>query len=108
MEKWCCEFQDEVVCLETLRSHLVFEMELLGQLIAQFLVNVIAVHTDAQDNCHATTVSRRNADVTAKRSRSVGKATVCSDAFASKLDLCLHIGSHHGVDGRVHVLWTQR
>ena len=28
------------------------------------------------------------------------KAAVCSDAFASKLDLCLHIGSHHGVDGR--------
>ena len=75
--------------------------ELLGQLIAQFLVNVIAVHTDvAQDNCHATTVSRRNADVTARRSRSVGKAAVCSDAFASELDLCLHIGSHHGVDGR--------
>ena len=49
--------------------------ELLGQLIAQFLVNVIAVHTDvAQDNCHAKTVSRRNADVTARRSRSVGES----------------------------------
>ena len=46
--------------------------ELLGQLIAQFLVNEIAVHTEiAQDNCHATTVSRRNADITARRSRSV-------------------------------------
>ena len=32
--------------------------ELLGQLIAQFLVHVITVHTDvAQDNSHATTVS---------------------------------------------------
>ena len=73
--------------------------ELLGQLIAQFLVNVNAGHTDvAQDNCHATTVSRRNADVTSTRSRFVGKAAVCSDAFASELDLCLHIGSHHGVD----------
>ena len=29
-----------------------------------------------------------------------GKAAVCSDAFASELDLCLHIGSYHGVDGR--------
>ena len=48
--------------------------ELLGQLIAQFLVNVITVHTDvAQDNCHATTVSRRNSDVTVRRSRSVGR-----------------------------------
>ena len=62
------------------RSHLVFEMdavmkELLDQLITQFLVNVIAMHTDvAQDNCHATTVSRRNADVTARRSRSVGES----------------------------------
>ena len=75
--------------------------ELLGQLIAQFLVNVITVHFDvAQDNCHATTVSRRNANVTARRSRSVGKAADCSDAFALELDLCLHIGSHHGVDGR--------
>ena len=47
--------------------------QLLGQSVAQFLVNVIAVHTDvAQDNCHAT-VSRRNADVTARRSRSVGE-----------------------------------
>ena len=60
------KFQDEVVCLQTLRSHLVFEMdavmkELSDELIARFLVNVIAVHTDvAQDNCHATTVSRRN------------------------------------------------
>ena len=75
--------------------------EVLDQLIAQFLLNVIAVHTDvAQDNCHATTVSRRNADVTARRSRSVGETAVCSDASASELDLCLHIGSHHGVDGR--------
>ena len=74
--------------------------ELLGLLISQFLVNVITVHTDvAQDNCHATTVSRRNADVTARRSQS-GKAAVCSDAFASELDLCLHVGSRHGVDGR--------
>ena len=74
--------------------------ELFGQLIAQFLVDEIAVHTDvAQDNCHATTVSRRNADVTARRSRFVGKAAVCSDAIASELDLCLYIGSHHGVDG---------
>ena len=74
----------------------------MGQLIAQFLVSVIAVHTDvAQDNCHATTASRRNADVTSRRSRSVGvKAAVCSDAFASEPDLCLHIGSDHGVDGR--------
>ena len=92
------------MCLQALRSHLVFEMhavmkELLGQLIAQFLVNVITVHTDvAQDNCHATSVSRRNADVTARRSRSVGKAAVCSGAFASELDLCLNIGSHHGVN----------
>ena len=75
--------------------------ELLGQLIAQFLVNVITVHTDvAQDNCHATTVSRRNADATARRPRSVVKSAVCSDAFASELDLCLYIGSHHGYDGR--------
>ena len=28
------------------------------------------------------------------------KTAVCSDASASELDLCLHIGSHHGVDGR--------
>ena len=75
--------------------------ELLGPLIAQFLAIVITVHADvAQDNCHATTVSRRNADVTARRSRFVGKIAVCSDAFASEHDLCLHIGSHHGVDGR--------
>ena len=76
--------------------------DLLGRLIAQFLVDVITVHTDvAEDNCHATTVSRRNADVTVRRSRSVeGKTVVCSDAFASELDLCWHIGSHHGVDGR--------
>ena len=62
------------------RSHLVFEMdavmkELLGPFIPQFLVNVIIVHTDvAQDNCHATTVSRRNADVTVRRSRFVREA----------------------------------
>ena len=32
--------------------------ELLGQLIAQFLVNVITVHTDvAQDDCHCETIS---------------------------------------------------
>ena len=49
--------------------------ELLGQLIAQSLVNVITVHTDvAQDNCHAITVSRRNADVTARRPRPVGES----------------------------------
>ena len=64
---------------------LVFEMdavmkELLGQLIAQFLVDVITVHTDvAQENCHATTVSKRNADVTVRRSRFVREAAVCSD-----------------------------
>ena len=63
--------------------------ESLGQLIAQFLVNMIAVHSDvAQDNCHATTVSRRNAGVTATRSRFVRKAAVCSDTIASELDLC--------------------
>ena len=51
--------------------------ELLGQLIAQLLVNVITMHADgAQDNCHATTVSRRNADVTARRSRFVVKAAL--------------------------------
>ena len=88
------------------QSHLVVEMdavmkESLGRMIAQFLVGVITVHTDvAQDNCHATTVSRRNSYVTVRRSRFVREAAVCSDAFASKLDLCLHIGSHHGVDGR--------
>ena len=49
--------------------------ELLGQVIAQFLVNVIAVHTGvAQDNCHATTVLKRNAVVTARRSRLVGES----------------------------------
>ena len=75
--------------------------ESLGHLIAQFLAIVMTVHADvAQDNCHATTVSRRNADVIVRRSRFVVKAAVCSDAFASELDLCLHIGSHHGVDGR--------
>ena len=79
---WKCgavNFKTEVVCLQTLRSHLVFEMDavmkdLLGQLIAQFLVKEITVHTDvAQDNCHAATVSRRTADVTARRSQSVGR-----------------------------------
>ena len=75
--------------------------ELLGHLIAQFLAIVITVHADvAQDNCHATTVSRRNADATARRSRFEEKVVVCSDAFASERDLCLHIGLHHGVDGR--------
>ena len=50
-------------------------LELLDQLIAQFLVDVITVHTDvARDDCLATTVSRRNADVTARRSRSVGES----------------------------------
>ena len=63
--------------------------ELLGQLIAQFLVNVITV---AQVNCHVAAVSRRNAD-----------ATVCSDAIASEFDLCLFIGSHHGVGGRGNI-----
>ena len=75
--------------------------ELLGHFIAQFLAIVMTVHADvAQDNCHTTTVSRLNADVTARQSRFVGKVAVCSDAFASELDLCLYIGSHHGVDGR--------
>ena len=74
--------------------------ELFGQLIAQFLVDVIAVHADvAQDNCHVRTVSRRNADVTARRSRFVGKTAVCSDTIASELDRCSYIGSHHGADG---------
>ena len=42
------------------------------------------MHTDvAQDNCHVTTVPRRNADATARHSRFSQKAAVCSDAFAS-------------------------
>ena len=62
LEKGCCELQDEVARLRTLRNHLVFEMdavmkELMHQLIGQFLVNVITVYADvAQDVCHATTV----------------------------------------------------
>ena len=88
------------------RFEVMFEMdavmkEMFGQLIAQFVANVITVRTDvAQDNCHATTVSRRNAEATARRLQFVRKAAVCRDALASKLDLCLYIGSHHGVDGR--------
>ena len=75
--------------------------ELLGQLIAQFRVNVLTVHTNvAEDNCHSTTVSRRNADVTVRRRRIVRKAAVCSDAIEPKFDLCLHIESHQGVFGR--------
>ena len=100
-------FKTRLFCLQTLRCHLVFEMDalmedLLGHLIAQFLVSVITVHTHvAQDNCHATTVPRRNADVTARRSRFARKAAVCSDIIASEFDPCLDIWTH-GVDERLN------
>ena len=63
--------------------------ELMGQLIAQFLGNVFAVHASVvQGICHATIVARRMRRCHCETFQFVRKAAVCTEALTQELDLC--------------------